>query len=94
MKRPCTGSLSAAIFPVLKTWRRAFEDGELGACPLPSFAPVLVQQDVPAPQSIAKTGGGEDGRVEIVLRNGRRVLVGAGVELSALVLLVEALDRR
>jgi hypothetical protein len=61
---------------------------------LPSFAPVLVQQDVPAPQSIANTGGNESGRVEIVLRNGRRVLVGTGVDLPALVLLVEALDRR
>lgn len=46
------------------------------------------------PQSIAKNGGSENGRVEIVLRNGRRVLVGTGVDLPALVLLVEALDRR
>ena len=79
---------------LLKTWRRAYDDGELGASRLPSFAPVLVQQDVPAPQSLANTGGNESGRVEIVLRNGRRVLVGTGVDLTALVLLVEALDRR
>jgi transposase len=79
---------------LLKTWRLAFEDGELGASRLPSFAPVTVQQDVPAPPSITKTGDNEHGRVEIVLRNGRRVLVGAGVDLSALVLLVEALDQR
>ena len=79
---------------LLKTWRRAYEDGELAGHRLPSFAPVLVQQDVPAPQSIANTGGSENGRVEIVLRNGRRVLVGTGIDLPALVLLVEALDRR
>jgi transposase len=79
---------------LLKTWRRAYEDGELGAVRLPSFAPVMVQQDMPAPQPPAMPGAGESDRVEIVLRNGRRVLVGTGVDLSALVLLVEALDRR
>jgi hypothetical protein len=52
----------------------------------------MVREDVPMPP--AKPGGGETGRVEIVLRNGRRVLVGKGVDLPALVLLVEALDRR
>ena len=78
---------------LLKTWRRAYDDGELGASRLPSFASVTMQQDVPVPQSIAKAGG-ENGRVEIVLRNGRRVLVGTGVDIPALVLLVEALDRR
>jgi transposase len=79
---------------LLKTWRRAYDDGELGASRLPSFAPVTVQQNVPVPQSIAKIGGVESGRVEIVLRNGRRILVGAGIDLPALVLLVEALDGR
>ena len=79
---------------LLKTWRHAYEDGELGASRLPSFAPVTVQQDVPGPQSITKTGGSESSRVEIVLRNGRRVLVGTGVDLPALVFLVEALDRQ
>jgi transposase len=79
---------------LLKTWRRAYEDGEFGASGLPNFAPVTVLQDVPAPRSIAKTGDNKHGRVEIVLRNGRRVLVGTGVDLPALVLLVEALDRR
>jgi transposase len=78
---------------LLKTWRRAYDDGEIGVSHLPSFAPVTVQQDVPVPQSISKTGDSE-GRVEIVLRNGRRVLVGSGVDLPALVLLVDALDRR
>ena len=43
---------------------------------------------------IAETADGENGRVEIVLRNGRRVLVGTGLDVPALVLLVEALDRR
>ena len=79
---------------LLKTWRRAFKDGELGASRLPSFAPVTVQRAVPAPQLIARTGGGENGLVKILLRNGRRVLVGTGLDLPALVLLVEALDRR
>ena len=36
----------------------------------------------------------ESSRVEIVLRNGRRVLVGTCVDLPALVFLVEALDRQ
>jgi transposase len=79
---------------LLKTWRRAYEDGALGICRVPSFAPVTVHADVPAPRSPSPPDGGGSGRVEIVLRNGRRVLVGTGVDLSALALLVEALDRR
>ena len=79
---------------LLKTWRRAYEDGEIGASRVPSFAPVTVHADVPAPRSPAKPDRGGSGGVEIVLRNGRRVLVGTGVNLPALVLLVEALDRR
>ena len=79
---------------LLKTWRRAYEEGEIGVERLPSFAPVTVHQDMPAPRSPRRPDVGESGRVEIVLRNGRRVLVGTDVELSALVLLVEALDRR
>lgn len=79
---------------LLKTWRRAYEDGELGVSRLPSFAPVMVREDVPAPPLPTQPGPGATGRVEIVLRNGRRVLVGTGVDLPALVLLVEALDRR
>ena len=79
---------------LLKTWRRAYEDGELGAGRLPSFAPVMVQQDMSAPQPPARPGAGESDRAEIVLRIGRRVLVGTGIDLSALVMLVEALDRR
>jgi transposase len=79
---------------LLKTWRRAYEDGELGVGRLPSFALVMVREDVPAPPLPTQPGTGATGRVEIVLRNGRRVLVGTGVDLPALVLLVEALDRR
>ena len=79
---------------LLKTWRRAYEDGDLGVSGAPSFAPLMVQEDVPALPSPTKPGTADGGRIEIVLRNGRRVLVGTGVDLSALVVLVEALDRR
>lgn len=77
---------------LLKTWRRAYEDAS-SASP-GSRAPVIAHENVPAARSVAKAGAGESNRVEIILRDGRRVLVGTGVDLSALVMLVEGLDRR
>jgi transposase len=74
---------------LLTTWRRQFREGTLGADRQPSFAPVLM-----APEAASRPGqaSGAD-RVEIVLGNGRRLIVGAGIEASALARIVAVLER-
>jgi competence protein ComEC len=52
--------------------------------------PAIVKADVPPP---VVSAGSTSGRVEIVLANGRRVIVDAGVDIIALARLVAALEK-
>ena len=78
----------------LNTWRRLAREGrlvdggEMAETAAPTFAPVVVAADPPRPPAL----GAED-RVEIALANGRRVLVGVGVDADGLARLVRALER-
>jgi transposase len=75
---------------LLTTWRRQFREGALGTERQPSFAPVLM-----APESRSKVEAASSGvdRIEIVLGNGRRLIVGAGIDASALARVVAVLER-
>ena len=66
-------------------WRKAHREGGLTGS-WPTFAPVTIDDAAPE-------GSAAGGRMEIALGNGRRVIVGAGVDLAALVRLVGALER-
>ena len=74
---------------LLTTWRRQFREGTLGADSQPSFAPVVMAPEV---ASRAEQASGAD-RIEIVLGNGRRLIVGAGIEAAALARVVAVLER-
>lgn len=75
---------------LLTTWRRQFREGTLGAGrQQPSFAPVLM---APEASSRAEPVSGAT-RIEIVLGNGRRLIVGAGIDASALARVVAVLER-
>ena len=75
---------------LLTTWRRQFREGTLGTVDRqPNFAPVLMAPEVPSRSEPAS--GGE--RIEIVLCNGRRLIVGVGIEASALARVVAVLER-
>ena len=69
----------------LNMWRRLgregrlVDDGDMVEAAAPTFAPVVVAADPPRPPT-----PGED-RVEILLANGRRVLVRVGVDAEDLI---------
>jgi len=66
-------------------WRKAHREGALSGS-WPTFAPLRIEEGSPARAP-------EGGRMEVVASNGRRVIVGADVDVAALVRLVEALER-
>jgi transposase len=66
---------------------RLVDEGDMVEAAAPTFAPVVVAADPPRPPA-----PGED-RVEILLANGRRVLVSVGVDADGLARLVRALER-
>ena len=74
---------------LLMTWRRLAREGKLGAEPGPSFAPVILAPEAaPRPEPTSSAD-----RMEIVLANGRRLIVGAGVDAAILARVVAVLER-
>lgn len=77
---------------LLTTWRRQYRNGELGSSRAVSFTPVTVTK-----ASVPQTNSGDpcsppDCQVEIVLPNGRRVIVPVGVEPEALARILAVVD--
>ena len=76
----------------LNTWRRLVregrlvDDGDMVEAAAPTFAPVAIAADRPT-----SAAPGED-RVEILLANGRRMLVSVGVDADGVARLVRALE--
>ncbi len=77
---------------LLTTWRRLHREGRLGEDETVSFAPLLV---APPPRAAPAVQGAEPRaeRIEIVLTNGRRIVVGEDVDPVALSRLVSVLER-
>jgi transposase len=77
---------------LLFRWRKAYREGRLTAEDAPcSFVPALVMADAGSESApTAQTAG----RMEIVAQGGRRVLVGADVDATALARVLEVLERR
>ncbi|WP_226783328.1 IS66-like element accessory protein TnpA [Oceaniglobus trochenteri] len=82
---------------LLTIWRREYRDGELGDETPPSFIPLAVSPMAPAavPATAQETPRDTpDVQLEIVLRNGRRLLVPSSVEPEVLARLLPALEGR
>ena len=79
----------------LFAWRKAYREGRLVDPAAARFAPAVIVPEAPPPDPIAAT---PDGRMEIVLDDGRRqpvtIVVGADVEAAALARVVSALEAR
>ena len=78
---------------LLMTWRRAYREGRLGPDVVPSMWPVTVAAQAPAglPATMS-TLTRPAGAMEIVLANGRRIIVGADVDAAALSRIAAALE--
>ncbi|MDW4496351.1 transposase [Sulfitobacter sp. D35] len=79
---------------LLTTWRRQFRNGELGAMRTPMFTPLAVSATPPTSASMTFPASSLDNRVEIVLGNGRRLVVAVDVDPQALARLLPVIDGR
>jgi transposase len=73
---------------LLTTWRRQYRNGELGSRAAPTFVPLTLE--LPAPSSVAQPTC--DARIEIVLTNGRRMIVPADLDPEILARLLPAVE--
>ncbi len=76
---------------LLTIWRRQYRDGELGDETSPAFIPLTLSPGTPAPTQVAQSGA-DDVQLEIVLRNGRRLLVSSTVDPEMLARLLPVLE--
>jgi len=74
---------------MLFTWRRRLGDGNAAAGQPVSFVPATITTEAAS----APCSGGRDG-IEIVLASGARVIVGTGVDESALARVIKVLSRQ
>lgn len=81
---------------LLTRWRRDFRSGYLAEGGRPQFIALQVAAGVGAPAEEVPTAisaNGIDDRVEITLANGRRIALAISVDPTALLRLVQVLDR-
>ena len=78
---------------LLTIWRRQYRSGELGDGTSPAFVPLTVTPKAPAAAQVAPRTP-PDVQLEIVLRNGRRVLVVSSVDPEVLARFLPVLEGR
>jgi transposase len=76
---------------LLFRWRKAYREGRLDSGDASAFVPAVVVPEGPsAPAGVAAPGG----RMEIVVGDGRRVIVGPDVDLGVLARVLDVLEGR
>ncbi|MBY6142232.1 transposase [Leisingera daeponensis] len=78
---------------LLTVWRRHYRDGEIGHETSPAFILLTLPPGTPAPTPVAQSGT-DDVQLEIVLRNGRRLLVPSTTDPEMLAQLLPVLEVR
>jgi transposase len=74
-------------------WRRQYRSGELGSERSPAFIPLTLSSEAPSSAPRASVPSNPEARVEIALRNGRRLVVPANVDPEALARLLPVLEQ-
>jgi transposase len=76
---------------LLLNWRKASREGRLrGEVTATSFVPAVVTPEL---EASGERRVPQDDRIEIVAANGRRVVVGTGIDVAALVRIVRGLEQ-
>jgi transposase len=78
----------------LFAWRKAARDGRLIEESGVEFAPVIIAPGHPELEAPPPLATAAPGRMEIVLGNGRRIIVDTSVRAAALACVIKVLDRR
>ena len=78
---------------LLTRWRREFREGLLRSEGPLGFTPLQIAPEAPRPAPARACPQGGSDRIEVVLTNGRRLVIGASVDLGQLVRLVQLLER-
>lgn len=76
-------------------WRKAYAEGRLTneeMPPVPFFEAVVVADEPEVATATSRCQCADGGRMEIVVSNGRRVIVGAGVDADALARVITVLE--
>jgi transposase len=76
---------------LLTRWRGEYRTGLLGAGG-PMFTPLALTAEAPSAPRLSPDGSGREAKIEIVLANGRRVIVSASVDPAALARLLPVLE--
>jgi transposase-like protein len=76
---------------LLTRWRGEYRAGLLGAGG-PMFTPLALTAEAPSAPRLSPDGSGREAKIEIVLANGRRVIVSASVDPAALARLLPVLE--
>jgi transposase len=75
---------------LLLNWRKAWREGRLGGeTAAAGFVPAIVTPE----REIASERSASESRIEIVTANGRRVIVGTGIDVAVLLRLVRGLEQ-
>lgn len=79
---------------LLTRWRREVREGLLRAEGPVGFTPLQIAPEVPrlAREEACRVQAGQD-RIEVVLTNGRRLVIGASADLAVVARLVQVLKR-
>jgi transposase len=78
---------------LLSIWRRDYRRGVLGSSPGAAFMPVSVATSAAPPGEVSPPSqAGDDARIEITLKNGRRVAMSAHLDPNVLARLLPVLD--
>jgi len=77
---------------LLLTWRRALRAERTDARSASAFMPAVIVPELP--KTAAPTVNPGEGRMEIVLGRGRRIIVDPGVDAVALARVLDVLERR
>jgi transposase len=75
-------------------WRKAYREGLLGDSAAPAFIPARIVATEVAAAGSAPTSLPSGGRMEIVLAETRRIVVGADVDAAALARVLDVVARR